>query len=83
MTNNLSLKDKIKKITDLSRELVDISYELGYVKSEKINKEITNRIEKDIEDYSLDDLNKISLMKLVNSCFCSPIDICNTSPPAG
>lgn len=62
MTNNLSLKDKIKKITDLSRELVDISYELGYVKSEKINKEIINRIEKDIEDYSLDDLNKISLI---------------------
>jgi hypothetical protein len=62
MTKNLDLDEKMKKIIGLSRDLVDISHEMGYEKSDKINREIINRIEKDMEYYSLDDLNKISLL---------------------
>ena len=54
----------LKKIIGLSRDLVDISHEMGYEKSDKINREIISRIEKDMEYYSLDDLNKISLLIL-------------------
>ena len=60
MGDKTKLKEKTLNLVELSRDLVDIVHENGYEKPDRINKEIIDRINKDIEDYDLDELDKIN-----------------------
>tara|TARA_Y100001980_G_C14266072_1_gene105793 strand:- start:110 stop:316 length:207 start_codon:yes stop_codon:yes gene_type:complete len=60
MSVEKDLKEKTLNLVELSRDLVDIVHENSHENHDKISKEIIDRINKDLENYDLDELNKIN-----------------------